>query len=163
MNTKKILNSPWLPIALFGFIVWFITKTKITTNSQVNSSVDIDEIKNSDKAINDSIKKGNKQTLSNNTYLQYADNLYNYINQSFVDEAGVMRVFRYIKNNTDFMLLNRAFGVRNYDYALFGFGFDKQLTMKGFLKAGLNQDEQNALISLWKSYGIDYSVYNLNS
>lgn len=170
MNFDKFLKSQTGMLVIVATFVFFLTRKSFkgqvkqletdlqTQKTNPGNVQDIENAKQNISAIKQSIQSGNKPTLTNETYQLYADNLYSYLNRSNTDESGVYRVFKYIKNDTDFMLLQTAFGVRTTSRVLTPF-FTNDYTMKQFMKEYLSESELNTIKTDLKNKGLSYDVY----
>lgn len=96
--------------------------------------------------------QGVKPSYGSETYKQFADNLFKYMDGSGTDEEGIYRVFKYIHNDADFLKLDAAFGIRAATDNLFGLLEAEDLN--GWITADLSSSEVKKLNSYLKTKGI---------
>lgn len=111
-----MINLKTVPIAVYvilgmlilGIFVYFIFKEpKKVTDEEIKEGTqnEIDEIKESNPSI--------KQTYSNITYVQWADQIYHAVSGAGTNEDSIFQVFYQLKNKLDWAMLKKAFGVRD--------------------------------------------------
>lgn len=160
MNTNKILKSPLLPIGLFGLVVYLLSSKK-TINKPLTSKSQIDDLQNNDSAINTSIQKGNNKSYSSETYISIADKIYSYLNRSNVDETNLFKVLSYIKNDTDFLIVQRVFGTRELDIFWRSTWGTEMLTLKDMLSKQLDNEEKTIINKDFEVKGMTSTIYKI--
>lgn len=97
-----------LGFLVVGIFLYFMFRKKPdTTTEDVQKGADdeLAEIRKEDPAI--------KQTYSNITYVQWADQIYHAVEGMGTDEDSVFQVFYQLRNKVDWVMLKKAFGVRD--------------------------------------------------
>jgi hypothetical protein len=81
----------------------------------------------------------------------------NYFDQT--DEAAIYSIMRKLKNNTDWLELNKAYGMRSY-YDPFNLTYitGKEINLVKALQMELDTKEKNQVNYILKSKGITYRV-----
>ena len=159
MNINNILKSPLLPISLFGFVVYLLSKK--STNLPLSTSSQIDDLINNDDLVKTSIEKGNYKSYNNETFISFADKLHTALNKSNVDEPKVFQILNKINNDTDFIILNRTFGVRELDIFWRTSWSSQNLTMKQMLSKQMDTNEKNTINTDFSNKGLTFSIYNI--
>tara|TARA_R110002020_G_scaffold44348_1_gene127975 strand:- start:1167 stop:1649 length:483 start_codon:yes stop_codon:yes gene_type:complete len=105
-------------------------------------------------------RKGGVQTYPDSWYKDTADNLQaNFEGCGYYVDAQIVSLMKKLKTNTDYLLLNKAFGVRRFDGCNweFNFGWDEG-NLGQSLNGELDYDEISDINNHFKSVGITYSV-----
>lgn len=76
-------------------------------------------------AVNKELKTSLKKypaTYGESQYLTWSNSLQAYMVGSGTDKNGIMAIMNKLKNDSDFLLLKKAFGLRTYHYAIWNYG-----------------------------------------
>lgn len=141
---KKSLEKylPYLGGA--GVLLYFIFYSK-STNAKTAST--FEQEANTKGAPAPSFKQAN--------YLALADKLESAMFDLGTDEDSILRVFKVLKNDTDFALLFKAFGKR----PKFEFGVNQgNWNLIQWLQSELNDSEQAEVNQILSSKGITYKI-----
>lgn len=95
---------------------------------------------------------GIKATYSEDKYKKLADYLYRSMDGWGTDSEAVYNAFEQLRNDVDFILLDRAFGIRTASDNLFGLLEDEDL--KGWIREDLSATEVQKLNTILKNRGI---------
>jgi hypothetical protein len=119
-----------------------------------------DEIK--DAEIDKELKE-NSLTYPKSQYYTFADTIESASANAGTDENAIFNVFKKLKNNNDFLMLEKAFGRRVYTGELFGaqFGmldYSEGDTLNQWLTNELDQDEISDLNKMLSRKGIKYRI-----
>jgi hypothetical protein len=111
-----------------------------------------------DEEIDPKIKASYKPTQ----FVTWADKLEDSFNSNFLDqtdEASIYSIMRKLKNNTDWLELNKAYGLRSY-YDPFSLTYitGKEINLVKALQMELDTKEKNQVNYILKSKGITYRV-----
>jgi len=111
-----------------------------------------------DEEIDPKIKASYKPTQ----FVTWADKLEDSFNSNFLDqtdEASIYSIMRKLKNNTDWLELNKAYGLRSY-YDPFSLTYitGKEINLVKALQIELDTKEKNQVNYILKSKGITYRI-----
>jgi hypothetical protein len=111
-----------------------------------------------DEEIDPKIKASYKPTQ----FVTWADKLEDSFNSNFLDqtdEAAIYSIMRKLKNNTDWLELNKAYGLRSY-YDPFSLTYltGKEINLVKALQMELDSKEKNTVNYILKTKGITYRV-----
>ena len=110
--------------------------------------------------IREEAREGHIQSFPDSWYIDQADALQALFEGCgvYVD-ANIVSIMNKCKNNTDFLLLKKKFGVRKFDGCNweFNFGWDEG-TLVQSLQGELSYDEISQINTHFKSVGITYTV-----
>jgi hypothetical protein len=95
---------------------------------------------------------GIKASYPREKYKTFAKYLFNAIDPWNTDEQTVFGLFGYLKNDVDFIELDKAFGVKTPTDNYFGLVADKN--MRDFIKASMSVDEIKQLNQVIKNNGM---------
>lgn len=112
-----------------------------------------------DNLYKEEIDPAKKLTYKPSQYASWADKIEDACNGTPwdpTDEEAIYKVMYYLKNNNDWLELNRAFSIRRYYASQFSTGTDKNLV--GFLQSDLDTSEKSKVNNILKSNGITYRV-----
>ena len=74
------------------------------------------------------------------------------------DEDAIYKIMRYLKNNNDWLELNKAYGTRPYYDVSPGYFTGKDINMTKMLQLELDSTEKDKVNSILKSKGIKYRI-----
>lgn len=110
-------------------------------------------------------KELNEKKLSypKSQYYSFADSLETAMENATTDEETIYSVFRKLKNNNDYLMLQKAFGSRVYSGELFGvlisyIDFTNGNTLEQWLHFELDDSEINKLNDILKLRKITYRI-----
>ena len=111
-----------------------------------------------DEEIDPKIKASYKTTQ----FVTWADKLEDSFNSNWLDqtdEAAIYSIMRKLKNNTDWLELNKAYGLRSY-YDPFSLTYltGKEINLVKALQMELDSKEKNNVNYILKTKGITYRV-----
>jgi hypothetical protein len=111
-----------------------------------------------DEEIDPKIKASYKPTQ----FVTWADKLEDSFNSNWLDqtdEAAIYSIMRKLKNNTDWLELNKAYGLRSY-YDPFSLTYltGKEINLVKALQMELDSKEKNNVNYILKTKGITYRV-----
>ena len=129
-----------------------------------------DPMKQTSRQINDDISKlennGVQPTYADSAYLQFANMLFQAVAGAGTDDKAIFNIFDKIKNDVDYLKLNKAFGVRRY-----GALFEKdpipflsrlmplpEYTLTQSLSSELSDSKIEKLNQILKSNGVTYFI-----
>lgn len=101
-------------------------------------------------------------TYPDSQYYTFADTLESAMENAGTDEESVYRVFRKIKNNKDYLFLQKAFGNRTYSGELFG-GLTSLVdptedSLEQWLQKELNSEEIGKVNKILSNNGVKYRI-----
>lgn len=104
-----------------------------------------------------------KLTYKKSQYFSFADSLQTAMENALTDEDTIYNVFKKLKNDSDFLMLQKAFGKRIYTGELFGvvlsaFDFTDGNTLEQWLHFELEQSEIDILNNILKNNKITYKL-----
>ena len=112
------------------------------------------------KEIREAGKTGEEQSYPNSWYIDQANSLQALFEGCgvYVDE-NIVNIIKKCKNNTDWLVLKKKFGVRKFDGCNweFNFGWDEG-TLVQSLNGELSYDEVKEINDHFKSVGIGYTI-----
>ena len=103
-----------------------------------------------------------KLTYGPSQYITWADKIEDSFSDYWFDgtnEDQIYSIMRYLKNNNDWLELNKAYGLRTYDDAFSPeYFFGKKANMLTTLQIELDSTEKNKVNKILKSNGIKYRI-----
>jgi len=165
MKTDKFLRSQTGLLVIVAFFVYIFTSQRKKVQDlqkEVEDPAhltDLSDLPKNVPVVQQSINAGNKKNYTDSKYREFADNLFNYLHRFNVDEEGVYRVFNLIKNDTDYLYLNSAFGRRMTDFFWRTSWTNKSYTMKELLSSQLDSNEKKDINDLLSQRGLTKTVY----
>jgi len=143
-----------IAVAALGGVIYLVFKISKKFNKDAH---DIEK-KQIDNELND-LKNTEKQTYPNSQYNSFANQLEQAMEDFGTDEQAILKVFYQLKNDTDYLLLKKSFGVRPYMGGLFppvitGQNYD----MVEHLRQELSDYWIDKINSILKSKKIKYRV-----
>jgi len=109
----------------------------------------------------ESSKKQQKATYNPSVYSQWASAIANAIFDFGTDEQTIYDIFRRLKNNTDFLMLQKAWGSPTRQVYPDGFVFystGKKLTLSAALRDDMDKSEIKKINNILSSKGIKYRI-----
>ena len=148
MKTAKI---DWL---LYVGIIWLFYDIFIKgKNSDVQRELELNQ------EIQQNVEEPNYSDLE---YYTFADTLESAMENAGTDEEAIYRVFRKIKNNKDYLFLQKAFGNRTYSGELFG-GLTSLIdptedSLEQWLQKELGSEEISKVNKILSNNGVKYRI-----
>jgi len=149
-NQKAVLIIAGIGLA-FYFIKKFTDKmfSKSESSKSQADKVEAETEAQTEKDIQELKKEGVTPSYSNSQYKIFAGTLKSAMEGFGTEEQKIYAVFRYLKNDADFLKLNAAFGMQSYDF--------RYLNLAAWLSAELNNVELQSLNNnILKPRGIKY-------
>jgi len=149
-NQKAILIVAGIGLA-FYFIKKFTDKmfSKSESSKSQADKVEAETEEQTKKDVKELEKSGIKPSYSDSQYKIFAGTLKSAMQGFGTEEQKIYAVFRYLKNDADFLKLNAAFGMQSYDL--------RYLNLAAWLSAELNSVEIASLNNnILKPRGITY-------
>ena len=97
-------------------------------------------------------------TYPNSQYLAWANRLEQAMFDIGTDEDAIFQIFAQLRNNTDFLSLKAAFGIRNYTGGFLPGLVSGDLSLDGWLQQELDRSEIEELNSILFDNGITYMI-----
>lgn len=143
---KEFLATPTGRYIIIGMIALML----ITATYFIFFNKDDDQ-----KAIDDAINK-NILSYDRSQYYQFADEIESATNTAADDEEAIYRVFRFLRNDSDYLMLVKAFGKRSYMYGFVGWAFNASLSE--VLSEKLDIDELDTINKILEESNITHRI-----
>ena len=127
-----------------------------------NEIADAIKKKKNKKFFDEEIDEKIKGSYKPSQYLTWSDKLEDSFNNNFLDqtdEEAIYNIMRKLKNNTDWLELMKAYGMRTY-YDPFNLSYitGKEINLLKALQMELDTKEKNKVNYILKSKGITYRI-----
>jgi hypothetical protein len=99
---------------------------------------------------------GGSATYPDSQFYAWANKLEQAMFDLQTNEDSVYDVFRFLRNNNDFVKLKQAFGIRNYTGGWVPGFLSPDLSLDGWIEEELDPDEIDIVNSILQSKGITY-------
>lgn len=97
-------------------------------------------------------------TYPNSQFLAWANRLEQAMFDIGTDEDAIFEIFAQLRNNTDFLTLKAAFGIRNYTGGFLPGLVSGDLSLDGWIQQELDSSEISELNSILSENGITYRI-----
>lgn len=97
-------------------------------------------------------------TYPNSQFLAWANRLEQAMFDVGTDEDAIFEIFSQLRNNTDFLTLKAAFGVRNYTGGFLPGMVSDDLSLDGWIQQELDSSERAELNNILSQRGITYRI-----
>lgn len=148
MKTGKI---DWLLYIGIGWLFYDIFIKKSSSDDKKESEMNQELLQLQQEA-----------TYPDSQYYTFADELESAMENAGTDEETIYRVFRKIKNNKDYLYLQKAFGKRTYSGELFG-GLTSLVdptedSLEQWLQNELSAEEITKVNKILSNNNVNYSI-----
>lgn len=145
-----------LVIIIILLIVWKLYKKFFGQGASEQWSME-EDVRDSQRDLNDEIKKGNKPSYGQAQYSSWADSLNKAFSGCGTSFGAVKRIMEQMKNKSDVLALNATYGARKHDDCNWQFNFgDVEATLGGALSDELSNKEVEEINSMFKTKNISF-------
>jgi hypothetical protein len=108
------------------------------------------------RQINRDIRQEGSPNYSNSQFIIWANRLEQAMFDIGTDETAIYSIFNYMKNNADFLTLNKTFGLRTYTGGYLPAFLNAKLNLSQWIQEELNSREIQKLNDILKKNNITY-------
>ena len=111
-----------------------------------------------ENALEEEAASGGSTTYPDSQFYAWANRLEQAMFDIGTDEDAIVEIFSALRNNSDFIKLKQAFGIRNYTGGFVPGFLSDDLSLDGWLAQELDSSEINEINTILSNNGITYRI-----